>query len=275
MSHSNNGSAVALSGIFRFTPLALRNQPAILVPFLIFAVIELCFLTALYFFPRQPFVTVFGPPVRVFFGERFLHYPDNFLLLPQLAAFSRTLLYVVAGSLLEGVAVALVKQAYTGESPRGSAFLFAARRYGALASVSFLVSLAFLAAVRLQAAFLSLSLFLFILNVATGVLIQAFFIYAVPVIVIEGRGTVPAMFRSFRLFCKKPLETLLLVTAPVLAYVPIMIFQYKTPFFVSANPESVFLIAAAGTVVNAMVVDMLVYISATFMYLRITRHEEE
>jgi hypothetical protein len=55
----------------------------------------------------------------------------------------------------------------------------------------------------------------------------------------------------------------------VLAYVPVMVLQYKTPFFVRLNPESVLFIAAAGSLVNSLIVDVLVTVSMTYLYLSV------
>lgn len=282
---SKKGSQrLSYSEVFRFAPFALRNQPAIFLPFLVFSVIDLLLLAVLYLAPRQPFNVVLGPPIRAFWGEAYLHYPNNFLLLPQLASLSRTLLYIVAGSLLTGMAVLFVKRAYSGREA-GSVWLAVSRRYVPLAGIVLLVTGVFTVFSRGMEAYFSFffshnsSLFLipariwrheasFALNLIAGIGVQAVFVYAVPALLIENTGMGRAVLRSWVVFKRMPFATLALVSVPVLAYLPVMVLQYKTPFFVNLYPESVLYIAVAGSLINALIVDILVTVSATYLYLK-------
>jgi hypothetical protein len=257
------------------------------VPFAVFAAMEIIMLALLYLSPREPLVSVLGPPIRVFFGERFLHYPDNFLLLPRLGSFARSLLYVVAGSLLNGMAAVYIHRAFTGRGEKRAAFMQAFRRYFALAGISLTVTLLFVGFARALAAvsvyyFSAHPSFLrvpagiwlgpvaFVADLAAGILIQSLFIYSTAAVMIGRKNIVSAVAASVRIFRRMPLETLLLVTAPVLAYVPVMVLQYKTPFFVSVNPESVLIIAVFGSLINSLLVDVVVMVTVTYLYMRMS-----
>lgn len=273
----------SLSATYRFAPCALRHAPAIFIPFLIFAVVELACLGVLYYAPRQPWSAVLGPPIRAFWGEAFLHYPANFLLLPHLVSLARTVLYVLVGSLLNGIAVLSVRYAYAG-GIAGPVVGKAVRRYGALCMVSLLSAGAFMLFSRLFG--LANSLYFvhhsallwipariwlgpvaFLANLLASISIQALFIYAIPAMMIDDAGLFKAIAGSVRLCRRMFLPTVTLIVIPVLVYVPIMVLQYKTPYFVNLNPESVVYIAASGALINSLFVDVLVTVSITYLYL--------
>ena len=55
------------------TFVLLNKYRSIFVPFFITVVLEGIVLYILYLAPQKPVSTVFAPPIRAFFGERFLH----------------------------------------------------------------------------------------------------------------------------------------------------------------------------------------------------------
>ena len=61
-----------------------KTNPAVYLPFLIFALIELTALIVLFLAPRSPANVLLGPPIRRLYGEQFLHYPYDLTLLPKL-----------------------------------------------------------------------------------------------------------------------------------------------------------------------------------------------
>src|SRR4030042_674360 len=85
-----------------------KNSPALFIPFLIFAAAESASLIFISLIPRMPLKLVFGPPIKTFWGEIFLHYPANFILMPKLASLARMGLTVVLGSLFTGMAVSAI-----------------------------------------------------------------------------------------------------------------------------------------------------------------------
>ncbi|MGE5307660.1 MAG: hypothetical protein ACM3OC_01085 [Deltaproteobacteria bacterium] len=276
----------SLPQAYRFAPAALRRQPRIIVPFSIFVFAELLCLSLLYLAPRPPLSAILAPPIRAFWGDMYLHYPNNFLLLPQLASWSRTVLYVVIGSFLNGMAVLMVGRVYAGVREHEGVAASTLRRYGALFGVSLLLTALYVGLVKLSNGYLS-SYFLvherllllppgiwmgpvvFVFDLLLGIITQSLFVYAAPGIMLEDRSFFSSITRSFALFAQWPLVSIMLVAVPVALYVPLMVLQYKTPFFVQNNPESVLLIAAAGSLVNSLIVDLLVTVSVTYFYLKV------
>ena len=97
---SQKTGTIKLSHVYSALGDCFKTYPVILVPFLIFTLIDLCGLIFVFLIPRAPLYALLGPIVRTFWGEQFLHYPANFLLLPKLASLSRTILSVIFSMLL-------------------------------------------------------------------------------------------------------------------------------------------------------------------------------
>ena len=60
------------------------THPVILFPFVTIAFIQMLILEVLYFAPRFPLSVFFNPIVKTLWGEKFVHYPHNFVVLPSL-----------------------------------------------------------------------------------------------------------------------------------------------------------------------------------------------
>lgn len=128
--HPKETSSSIIKKVYNTTVNSLKNHPAIFLPFLIFAILEFAALVFFYLTPRMPLRVIFGPIIRTFWGERFLHYPLNFLLLPKLASLSRMVLSVIFSSLLTGMAVAIILDIYNKKHVKlEAAFKSALKRY--------------------------------------------------------------------------------------------------------------------------------------------------
>ena len=67
----------------------VRRYPIIVAPFIGVAMFEGFVLAVLFLAPRPPLSMALAPIIRAFWGEQFLHYPTNFLLLPKIFEYSR------------------------------------------------------------------------------------------------------------------------------------------------------------------------------------------
>ncbi len=90
------------------------KQPRVILPFLLLALLEGLFLYLLFLFPQDPVSKVLAPPIRKFFGEKFLHYPMNFLILPQLFHYVSILLIFFPGILLNAMVISFLGDAVYG-----------------------------------------------------------------------------------------------------------------------------------------------------------------
>ncbi len=255
---------------------SLKNTPKILLPFVIFAGIELFALLLLFLSPRAPLRPLFGPPIATIWGERFLHYPDNFFLLLKLESISRMFWSISVGSLLTGIAVAMLYK-----KPLSSAY----KKYAALFLTVLILTALFyfsskIAAVLLVKYFLAghktliflkpaywLGPMLFGIRFLLAILIQAAFTYAIPIIIATEVKFFKAIFRSFVFLKNNFLATILLVGLPMLIAVPLLVLG-SNPFLLMDRlfPEAILLLAIVGIIVNSLIIDPLITIATALFY---------
>ncbi len=272
---------------YRTSIKSLKNHPALFLPFLIFAILEVIVLVIIYLAPRMPLKLILGPLISTFWGERFLHYPANFLLLPKIASLSRMGLAVIFSSLLSGVAVALVFAVHNKKQIKfKEAFKSALKKYSSLFIVVLIFTLLFYFLVKLVIIVLvsyfmaGHSRLLFLkpgiwmgpilsaINFMLALLIQSAFVYAIPLLIIEKQKLIRAIIGSFLLFKKLFIPTFILVGLPMLVYIPIIVLNSKTAFLIDkVFPEFILLVSFLSIIISSLVIDTIVTVSTTFLYL--------
>ncbi len=276
-----------LRTVYHQTIQALKSQKKLLLPFGIFAAVESLVLTLIYLAPRVPFRAVLGPPIKAFRGEMFLHYPANFLIIPELSSFFRNILTVILGSLLAGTAAVMIRQAFW---KKEASFIRAIGEAGRKYFQLFFIVL--ITAVILNYAYKGVTFGIIkyftaghkellgfgfaiwrgpvtvVLNVVILLIVQAFFIYTVAFLMLGNQKLFKAIWQSFVFFGKHIWQTLLIVTLPFLFYIPVIILQYKTAYLIdNVFPEVVLIIAYSGIIISSLIVDLFVTMSATLYYL--------
>jgi len=99
--------------------------------------------------------------------------------------------------------------------------------------------------------------------------IQAAFIYAIPMIMLAEKRPIIAILESFKLFGRYWITTFLLIFLPMLIYLPIMALNLNNAFLIEKIfPEFIIIIALLGAIVNSLIIDPLVTVSTTILYLR-------
>lgn len=284
---SEEPGIILVKKAYNSTFRSLKATPALYIPFIIFAFFEFIALIFIYFAPRMPLRLIFGPPIRTFWGERFLHYPANFLLFPKLISLSRFALTVVLGSLLTGMAVAIILDIYNKKTIKlKDSFLLAFKKYISLFSIVFIFSVIFYILVKIvtiglakyfiaghsRLLFLKASLWLgplsSCINFILALLIQSAFIYAIPVLIIEKEKLIKSIIKSFGLFKKLFIPTLILVGLPMFIYIPILVLNYNTLFLIyRVFPEFILLVGFLGIIMSSLIIDPLVTISTASLYL--------
>src|SRR3989344_2991392 len=86
---------------------ALQN-PLALGPFITIIFINFFILEILYFSNRFPLSTFFGPIIERRWGELYLHYPLNFVVIPKLFQYFKVPLYILIVNFLIAVAIKIV-----------------------------------------------------------------------------------------------------------------------------------------------------------------------
>lgn len=257
--------------------IALKNNKRILAPFIIFAVLEAASLIFLYLAPREPLKNMMGPIISNLWGERFLHYPQNFLLLPKLAFRARMALSIFLGSLLTGCSIALLyKRSVT----------YAFRKYAHLFAVVFLFTALYYSLNKLfysflvnyftsghqELIFLGPGQWLGPINIFVGQMtalcFQSAFIFAIPAIILSEKKFMGAIGESFVFFSKHFVVTLLLVGLPMVMVIPLIFLNYNTGFLIEhLFPESVLWVGFLSIILNSLLLDPVVTLTAAAFYV--------
>lgn len=281
--------SVSLSGsVWSVTFKMLGRYPRLLIPFFITAIFEGLVLAVLFYSPRPPFSIVFVPPVKAFFGERFLHYPNNFLVLPQLFYYGQVLATMTVGVVMFGMAMGMVYQANTeGEKVKIAGNINRSiRRYVTLAGVwlvTFIISLIILRGPRfLVVKFLQPTAFakvllqvLFYAGIVLVFLVEAFFIYAYPAIIIERRKFLGAIKRSFDISRSVFLTTIILIITPRILDVAIMVFKQHLVGLMNLTLPEITLVILAASVVVTFITDSLVFLTTANLFVLTKETEKE
>lgn len=274
---SNKLKNPSASKIFISTLQTLKERPAVYLPFLIFAVFEFLGLTLVFYAPRMPVRQVLGPPIITLWGERFLHYPENFLLLAKLESLFRMGLSVVIGSILTGYAVAVLYRKPLKNTLKKYSSLFlivlmvTALFYILTKTLTIVLAKYFIAG-HAKLLFLKSGIWmgpiLTILTLNIGILIQSIFTYAIPQLIIGEEKFIKSVLKSFMFFKKNLAVTIVLVGFPMLFYIPIIVLNYNTAFLVyNLFPEFILLVVISSIIVSSLIIDPLITISTALLYL--------
>ena len=278
---------ISLKSTYDKTIQSIKSKPVLFVPFAIFAAFELVILIIVYLAPRMPLKLLFGPPIKALWGEKFLHYPINFVLIPKLVSLARVGLTVILGSLLTGVATLLVYNLYKKNKVNlKTVFKAALKKYVALFAVVLLFTLLFYFMDIITSKLLikyftsghSKLLFLgpkiwfgpilVTLNFMLAIIVQSAFIYAIPFLLIGGETLTKSVLKSFVLFKKHFFKTIILVGLPMLLYIPTIILQANSAYLVvRLFPEVVVWVSILSLLVNSLIIDLLITLSTTHLYL--------
>ncbi|HNX82546.1 MAG TPA: hypothetical protein PKL77_10435 [Candidatus Omnitrophota bacterium] len=285
---SDKQKHIGLGQVFASTIQSFRNHPQLFLPFVVFFILEIVVLLFVFIIPRDPIVKLFGPPIRTLWGEGFLHYPFNFILLPKLASLSRLVLTVFAGSFTTGWAVFLVWALYQKKTLRISESASEAfKRYMSLFFVVLTVTLVlyffgkligigllkYFGAGHAKLLFIPARVWLGPIEACIGfilsIVVQAIFIYAVPILLLNNDKPIRSLARSVGMFRRLPVVTTLLVFFPILLYVPIIVLLSNTQFLIGrVFPEFVLLVLCAGSVITSLVIDPFITVASAFIVIK-------
>ncbi|MBP7055561.1 MAG: hypothetical protein KBB52_01745 [Candidatus Omnitrophica bacterium] len=226
---------------------ALASRPAILLPFFFIAFFEALSLEIIYFSSRKPILLVAGPIVRKFFGESFLHYPGNLIILPKLFYYAQTVIYIFIGVFLISCSVQIFKNTKMNLPVIPNALIKnSVKRYFAFFSYAVLIIVLITAAQSAQSIVFSkisnlsqkylpmipagtLSITISLLSIIslfiTTVLIYTFLFMVIPIMVIQGKSLVKALGQSIVNGFRHFTSLFFLIFFPFLVYLPIIMLK--------------------------------------------------
>ncbi|GEM_PF-1334758 len=221
----------------------MAKNPVVIMPFVFIAFLESLSLEFIYFSARTPISFIANPIVKKFFGETFIHYPDNMVLLPRLFYYQQIAIYIFAGVFLAAISVNIFKNVKEGLPVRTGALIKNALRnyfsffvYGIII-ITLIFSLQWVNTFALSKFFRLLAKFLhytpqqifypclMILSFLTNVILQVFLILTVPVMVIEKKPLLKALWKSVSTGFQKFFTIFGIIFLPFLAYLPVTLLK--------------------------------------------------
>ncbi|MFH1771991.1 MAG: hypothetical protein ABH872_04170 [Candidatus Omnitrophota bacterium] len=264
---------------WRKTFRMLCKHPRIMLPMAIGAALNVLFLYLLYLAPQRPMYYLLGPPVKTFFGERFLHYPFNFYILPKLFSYAEVASGAFIGMLMVAVTIGMVAQVVKGERPSLLVNLIRGiRRYFSLIGIwLIIISLIFIigkAAVKIIPPSSGIaSLFVIAGLFMAAVSVHMIFIYVVPLLIIRQKSFFSSIKENAILLKNLFIPTVMLVMMPAFMYLPFAFLKAKPVFLANKfYPEAVFFFLIAG-IIASVLLDMLITVSTTILFLERGRNE--
>lgn len=268
---TKTGYDISVSKIYRDTFNALAQNPTILALFLLIGLFDLLGLFALFMAHSEPFASIFGPIIRAFWGSRFLHYPDNFLLLPKLSNLAHLFLLGTFGILFSGIVIKKLEAWHCGKKLHTAELLFPViKKYFGLALI-WLVTFAIystlikrvLPLISVNSPWVQLAI-----GYLLGLAAQALFAYLIPAILLNTNGYWKNVILGFKMGFKYMGLTIGLIAFPILLIAIVSIFKLLTPYFVSIAPEIVLGVLTIGLVVSTAV-DLFVTTSTVLLFLKV------
>ncbi len=260
--------------ILRESFYILKDNPKLFIPFILGGAFNGLALYLIYLIPQRPFLYLFGPPVKVFFGERFLHYPFNLYLLPKLFYYATSFVSATIGVLMTALAIGMIKNIYSKEDTLITPnFIYALKRYFALFSVwfvTFIILFFFVKGIRLfplKLKGLALNIVPYFIYIGT-IFIQLLFIYVIPVLIIEKKSIINSFLNGI-IFLKKVFPTTLFILGlAIIIYLPVVILRQNMPFLAGAFYPEIIVVVLGISVFVSFVVDVMVTTATTLVFLK-------
>ena len=257
--------------IWKQTLVVFKKNPEVLVPFAGMGILNTAVLYLLYLAPQRPVSIVLAPPIRVFWGEKFLHYPFNFFLLPKLFYYANITIDALIGVLLAGLAIGMLKDIYSGEPPKMFAdFAVSIKRYFALLSIwiiTFCFSLFAMKIFKSLFSGMSGSLMFSFLTYLFLIFIQVLFVYSMAAIIVEKRSVFSAIKVNFLFLKQFFFTTLILVFIPALFYLPVLVLKNKLGAIIRESFPEIVIFVLGFSILGMLIVNMLIIVPPTILFL--------
>lgn len=262
----------------------LTNHGIIFYPFAIIAFIQLLVLEILYFIPRWPLNTFFGPIIGKLWSDTFMHYPINFSLLPKLFQYSQVPIFIFCSSFLIATSIKIIHLLNNEEEVKfGKVIVSLIPTYIFIvmaSMISFLFVMLFYhgysqiyaraleirstsgAFYWVKATIVHGAPFFSLLLTIVG---TTLFAYVLPLLVIEKRKIFSALIENFKLVFTSPFKTFFIVFLPSIIYALILLLRNQIPF--EGRVPELRAISIVVSIFVTVIIDAVVYTALTTYYL--------
>ncbi len=257
------------------------KSPRLLAPFLILALLKAAWLIVLVFFYLTPVYKLLAPLLGHFYSARILHFPQFYLVLPQVYKYGCALFIdLVFGIVLIGAAVFIIGTDYKREKGGLSEGIRTALKSfwpllavwilkTGLTILIFKYSPSFVFPLVRDFPYADFS-GLFIVHML-ALIISALLIYTYPAIIMHRQGLFQAVGNSLRLTAGNFVFTFFLMFIPWLIQFPISyITSSKIYFILGKFSSSVLIYLLALDIAATFIAGFLTYVGVTYFYLNQT-----
>ncbi len=250
---------------------SVLNHPVILLPFATIALVQLLILEILYFSVRQPLVSFFGPVIRRA-GEAYLHYPFNFVFLPELFQYFQVPIYIFISSFFTGTAVLIIADINNNKNVEWAASVKRTlSRYVHLVTAAVIAWAVFYGAQVFYeywfVTYFGITQGRAMAHLFIGVAVTALFAFVFPLIMIEKKKVFSALFDNLKGLWNSWPSIFIIVLLPTLFYIPILLLKGNVMKVIDETfPEMVFVLLIIG-IFALMIIDAIIYTAITTFYL--------
>lgn len=272
--------------VLRASFTSLKKHPQTLQPLVLISFLNLLALEILYFAPRYPLSIVFDPFIRRIWGEKFLHYPMDLVLLPKTFYYAQILIGLFISNVLFAT-IAYMLAAYNNEERVN--FSQALRKclgsyihivttsviaLGLFIGASWLYGFVIASADKIQAA----EGFMFFVKNAVilgapyaqlvfDIFISILLMYVIPIIVIEKKKVFQAAAANCKVLLGSFWMSAVLVVIPTLFYFPILIMRNNIGFLADITMPGIQVIVIAIGILASTAINGIILAAATTYYL--------
>lgn len=262
---------------------SLFAHKEILFPFTMIALVQLLFLEIIYFLPRSPLTIFFGPIIRKLFGEAYLHYPFNFMIMPKIFQNLQIPLYIIVNSFFVGMAIAIIKTINNDEkidmkkistaTIKGYVHIFCCSliALGLVKGLFFLFGKVYVRATMIGATTGIKVLIKNVIldgapywNLLISVVVSTLLAYVIPSIIIDKKKIFGALINNAKNLWGSFWYTFIIILIPTLLYIPVLLLRKSLP--TNTIPELHALIIIISIVVM-IIIDAISYTAITTYYL--------
>ena len=261
--------------------LALLARPALWAPWLVLAAAQAGVLGLIWWFAHPLVSSFMAPLVRAVGGADALHYPDIFSHMPGLFSRADMILIATLGAVVLGASSRLFANAHTGTDLRPGRALASALKQAFTLIVVLLPFNALLALLSMGLAFVVtgqgwlLERAGYLFGLAASVMLQAFFLYATQVVMLERRGIRGTFNALSRTWGHGFFAALILGSLMLLPLLPLHFLSGQTARIVDRGSPDLIGVMVLLQIAVAVGVGFVLNGSATLVYLStMTRREE-